>query len=327
MPATNQPQSQSLPKKELSPKVIHGNDLFVKNGGQFTAVQLRIFLYLLSQLPQKKRMDTVPAICVSVETLNELIDGSPSDRNLFHLRKILNTLASLPATVMDTDGNIILTTWFDYIRISSDGDSFVFQLQEILKPFIMELTGQFAVYQLGYALSLKSSHAMRLYDFLKSIAWKEPYEASLDEIRQYLGLVDYDSNGEVIGYKLPSYKEFNRTVLKPCIDQINEKTDLIVTYQSQKGNIDRRIIGSILFTVSTKSVPPRVSSILPSSRYGKAELVYIDKKTIQADPSKGISQSPHIPAAIFHPAKRENYRILSQSEIDGLMDDSVSGEF
>ena len=65
-----------------------------------------------------------------------------------------------------------------------------------------------------------------------------------------------------------------------------------------------------------------MTSTLPSSRYGQAELVYLDKSTIQADPSKGLAmQPPHIPAAIFHPAKRENYRILSQSEVDELIDD------
>lgn len=302
-------------------KVVHSNDLFLKSVGQFSAIQLRIFLYLLSQLPRKK-MDEIPAINVDIKTLNALIDLSPTERDSFHLKKVLDNLATLPATVMDVDGNIIMTTWFDFIRVSSDGDSFIFQIQSILKPFLMELTGQFAIYQLGYILSMKSSHAMRLYDFLKTIAYKNTYEVPLDELRQYLGLVEFNDDGEIIGYRLPTYKEFNRQVLKPCIDQINEKTDLMVSYEPRKSPTDRRVISSILFTVAMKQNPPVVTSTLPSSRYGQAELVYLDKSTIQADPSKGLAmQPPHIPAAIFHPAKRENYRILSQSEVDELIDD------
>ena len=142
-------------------KVVHSNDLFLKSVGQFSAIQLRIFLYLLSQLPRKK-MDEIPAINVDIKTLNALIDLSPTERDSFHLKKVLDNLATLPATVMDVDGNIIMTTWFDFIRVSSDGDSFIFQIQSILKPFLMELTGQFAIYQLGYNQSMKSSHAMRL---------------------------------------------------------------------------------------------------------------------------------------------------------------------
>ena len=125
-------------------KVVHSNDLFLKSVGQFSAIQLRIFLYLLSQLPRKK-MDEIPAINVDIKTLNALIDLSPTERDSFHLKKVLDNLATLPATVMDVDGNIIMTTWFDFIRVSSDGDSFIFQIQSILKPFLMELPGQFAI--------------------------------------------------------------------------------------------------------------------------------------------------------------------------------------
>ena len=305
----------------LTQKVIHSNDLFLKNTGQFSVAQMRIFLYLLAQLPRGK-MDDIPAISVNIETLRAIVacDNEKESVDNFHLKRMMDTLASLKATVMDVDSNIIITTWFDFIRISSDGDSFVFQIKKLLKPFLMELTGQFTIYQLGYALSMGSSNAIRLYDFLKTVEYRGTYEAPLDELRQCLGLFEYSDTGEVVSSKLSSYNELNRSILKPCIDQINEHTDIHVTYEPRKSMTDRRTISSVRFVITAKENPPAIDSSLPSSKYGQAELVYIDRNAIQVDTSKGILvQSPHIPAAIFHPAKNDSFRILTQEEMDGLL--------
>lgn len=264
--------------------VVHRNDLFLKNGGSLTTNQLRLFLYVVAQLPRMLDME-MPAVSIPIETLRQLLNltGDVNGQGN-RLRQILKDLSMAPAAVVDQNGGTILTTWFDFIRISQDGSNYVFQLQPLLQPFFMQLNSQFTVYELGYVLSMRSAHSVRLYDTLKTGAFKGTMTISIEDLKQYMGLVDYDTHGAVIGYRLPEFKQFNRLAIKPAIDEINEKTDLMATYEVMKDPVDRRKVVGIRFTIETKADFPNPILNVPPSRYGKAELVFIDK----AELAKGL---------------------------------------
>lgn len=259
-------------------KVVHRNDLFLKNGGTFTTNQLRLFLYVVAQLPRMLDM-AIPAVSVPLETLRQILNltGDEGQRGN-RLRQILKDLASVPAAVVDGNGGTILTTWFDFIRISQDGKTYIFQLQTLLQPFFMQLSSQFTVYELGYVLMMTSAHTVRLYDTLKTAAYRGSLDVGIDELKQYLGLVDYDDHGQAIGYRFPKFKRFNSDVLKPSVDEINEKTDLTVRYMPLKDLEDRRKIIGVRFWIETKDPCPESGLSLPPARYGKAELIYLDKE-------------------------------------------------
>lgn len=262
-------------------KVVHRNDLFLKNGGTFTSNQLRVFLYVVAQLPRMLDMD-MPAVSVPIDTLLQLFNlgnGTEASRGS-RLRQLLKDLSIVPAAVVDRDGGTILTTWFDFIRISQDGKTYIFQLQPLLQPFFMQLNSQFTVYELGFVLMMTSAHSVRLYDTLKTSAYRSEMSVGIEELKQYLGLVDYDAHGQVTGYRFPEFKKFNANVLKPAVDEINEKTDLIVSYSPLKDLADRRKMAGIKFIIEAKNPTPDSGAQLPPSRYGRAELIAIDKKDL-----------------------------------------------
>lgn len=287
--------------------VAHGNGMFLKNGGKFSQLQLKIFLYLISQLP-KCVAGPIPALCVSLRTLRAIITDN-WDQSVGEVRmdEILKGLASLPASVRESSGYVILTTWFDFIRVSPARDSYVFQFNPVLQPFLMHLTKNFTLYQLGYVLQMRSPNAIRLYDLLKSIAYREEYTMDLDELRFCMGMLKLNEDGSVAERAWPEFKRLSAKVLKPAIEEINKTTDLTVTYEPARTGRDRRATTGITFHVLTKDPPPPIETTLPSARYGRAELVTVNRDSIHVDVSAGtnVPVDESIRAAIFYPAQRE----------------------
>ena len=315
-------KAPAIIKKNQPQNVVHSNTMFLKAGSQkpFTTQQMRLFLYILAQLPKKVDMD-IPAVRIPVDTLVALMNVNTNNEPIrpFTLKEQMESLASKGASVVDSSGGIIMTTWFDYIRISPDAKSFIFQLQPLLKPFVMHLTGKFTQYQLEYILTMSSTSSIRLYDYLKTIRNMSETTIPLDELRTYLGLANYDADGNIVSYRLPTYKRLNQMVLKPSIDEINENTDIYVTYMPVKSLSDHRSIGGVKFIVKEKDMPPVCLPSLPPSEYGtakKTRCVHIDKSDIHVDPSKGVKP---FSSAEFHPAGEESLCIISEEDAQDML--------
>ena len=89
-------------------------------------------------------------------------------------------------------------------------------------PLITRLEENFTSYELEQVAGLQSGYAVRLYELL--IQWRstgKTHVFKLAEIRQQLG---------VAGNEYPRMFDFKRFVLELAIKQINEHTDIIVTY-------------------------------------------------------------------------------------------------
>jgi hypothetical protein len=103
---------------------------------------------------------------------------------------------------------------------------------------------------------LQNAQAIRLYPFFKS--WEnypKGYETELERFK------------EQFGYNTKGYTRFNRFVtfvLKPAIEEINEKTDIIVAYEPTGDNLDGlrpRVTGLIFWVTSKEKV-----KILPTGQ-------------------------------------------------------------
>ena len=93
-------------------------------------------------------------------------------------------------------------------------------------PLITRLEEHFTSYQLKQVSQLSSKYAIRLYELL--IAWREvgkTPQIDLAEFRQKIGV-------EAKEYERMHH--FKARVLEPSIKQINEHTDITVTYEQHK---------------------------------------------------------------------------------------------
>ena len=109
-------------------------------------------------------------------------------------------------------------------------------------PLVTRLEEHFTSYQAKQVAHLTSKYAVRLYELL--IAWREagkvpPIEIS--EFRNRLGLLDDEYT---------AMHNFKKRVLEPSIQQINEHTDITVTYEQHKKG---RTISGFSFKFKQKS--------------------------------------------------------------------------
>ena len=111
-------------------------------------------------------------------------------------------------------------------------------------PLITRLEEHFTKYEAKQVAHLTSKYATRLYELL--IAWREVGKVpqlELSEFRNRLGILDSEYT---------AMSDFKKRVLEPSIKQINEHTDITVTYEQHKKG---RIISGFSFKFKQKAQP------------------------------------------------------------------------
>jgi hypothetical protein len=95
---------------------------------------------------------------------------------------------------------------------------------------------------------MKSSYSIRLYQLLQCWAFKGERVISLDELRLCLGCREVDEEGNILKDSLLPYKNFKRVALSPAVEEVNEKSDLSVSFREEKlpGS---KSIGAIRFLI------------------------------------------------------------------------------
>jgi plasmid replication initiation protein len=119
-------------------------------------------------------------------------------------------------------------------------------------PLITRLEENFTWYELEQVAGLKSAYAVRLYELL--IQWRttgKTPEFKLEEFRNQMGL----STGDY-----PRIDNLKSKVLDLAVEQINEHTDIIVTYEQVKTG---RAITGFTFKFKQKAKPetPKINAI------------------------------------------------------------------
>ena len=108
-------------------------------------------------------------------------------------------------------------------------------------PMIVGLSENFTKYEIGQVAKLSSQYALRLYELLAQWRATGKYTIDLAELRFKFGLLDDE---------YPRMDNFKRWVLDRSIKEINEHTDLAVSYEQHKRG---RIITAFTFIIKHKN--------------------------------------------------------------------------
>lgn len=129
--------------------------------------------------------------------------------------------------------------WFTKsVYIAHEG-AIQLQFNEHVIPYISRLESQFTEYRLAKIGRLTSTHAIRLYEILFQYLAAGRRDIDIAWLKKTLMI-----EGE---YKLVA--ELKRRVIDPAVKQINEFTDLNVSYEPKKKG---RTIVSFMFTIKMK---------------------------------------------------------------------------
>ncbi|OBQ15881.1 MAG: replication protein RepB [Anabaena sp. WA113] len=100
--------------------------------------------------------------------------------------------------------------------------------------YICQLKSRFTTYKLRNIASLQSGHSIRLYELLMKFNATGERVIYLDDFKSALGISD----------KYPEFKVLNRDVIKPAIDELNQRSDLIIKFDTIKKG---RTVAALVF--------------------------------------------------------------------------------
>jgi len=166
------------------------------------------------------------------------------------VKRALNGLLSKPIKIerINQKGKRVFEVFnfINYGKYEEGSGNFYIKINEYFKPYLLQLKEYFSRIPIKYTYVLNSRYSIRLYELLKqyeNTGYRIDY---IEELREMLG-VEKDE------YKV--FADFDKRVLKPAVEEINEKTDLKVSYYKKKTG---KKITHIEFRIEVKPIPSTI---------------------------------------------------------------------
>ena len=198
--------------------------------------QMRLFFYACSQYQGDLDIE------VSIDDINRILAYQGGNQREIIKNAIPTLMQSALVHIDDENGerwSIAITDSY----IKNDNKTVRFTFNKTVQKELEELRGYTWLY-LSNLTGMSSTYAVRIYEFfamrLGSQNKKDTFDFDLNKLLIYLDCTN----------KLEDFRNFERTVLKKAEKEINEKTNIKMSYKKIKTG---RSITSILFTFKWKS--------------------------------------------------------------------------
>lgn len=230
-------------KKNL---VVQANELIEAHYKQtYTLQELRTVLWLISEIHKEDYFLAEKyehkSVKISASKYAELMGISV--KNVYRdAEKIADTLGSKRFTIKTTNGWINLG-WIASMEYKHGEGIIEVLIAPALLPYIIDLKIKYTSFRLENILLLGSSHAIKLYQLLTQYKDLGERTIYLDDLRSMLGLLESKS--------YLNYKNLRTRVLEISKKEINENTDLSISYTAIKEG--RKVI-AIKFKITRKKI-------------------------------------------------------------------------
>lgn len=198
--------------------------------------QMRLFFYACSQYQGDLDIE------VSIDDINSILAYQGGNQREIIKNAIPTLMQSALVHIEDENGerwSIAITDSY----IKNDNKTVKFTFNKTVQKELEELRGYTWLY-LSNLTGMSSTYAVRIYEFfamrLGSQNKKDTFDFDLNKLRIYLDCTN----------KLEDFRNFERTVLKKAEKEINEKTNIKMSYKKIKTG---RSITNIKFTFSWKN--------------------------------------------------------------------------
>lgn len=215
-------QEPALARLIMSPKalVVKANKL-VEARQRLSIQEQRIILLLISKI----RPEDVNFLWYKFEILDlaKFLGLEKSKRIYIDVRKAVRKLMKRIITIDRKVRNIDL----HWIEAAEYGDKGFIKIciNQVLKPYLLNLKTQFTKYRISYIVHLRSTYSIRIYELLKRFEHLGEASFELDKLKYTLG-VDHDE------YKF--YNHFKDKAILVAQKELFEKTDLAFTFEEIK---------------------------------------------------------------------------------------------
>ena len=222
------------------------NELVRKAINQFSYKQNQLMCALLGKYVHTKN-DYCIDTTISIDELRQALELSDGKDNYEAIKKALNDFGRNGSVgIYDSINDKYI--WRPYFsQITLDKTSVTFEWNPAMKEDLIGLKNKYTAYLANDYLKLSSVYSQNLYEQMKSYA-------PMPKIPQVIFSIN-DLHRIMQTEKKKAYKNFN-TFKNLCIgravEDINEKTDIFIEFETVKDKNDKRKAAGLAFTIHQK---------------------------------------------------------------------------
>lgn len=217
-------------KEEIKEKreywVVKGNELIQKNRFELSLTEQKTVAFICSMI---KKSNTISYQLEYEFNIRDYCKVCGIDyaggKNYKNIKATLKHLSDRSMWLDDGESETLMR-WLSYVKINKNSEKVFIEIDRTIAPFLFELKEKFTQYQLFNILSMKSAFSVRIYELLKSYAYLKSKVFDIDDLKRLLGVENVKS--------YVNFKDFRRYVLEIAEREINELTDINISYETIK---------------------------------------------------------------------------------------------
>lgn len=219
---------------EIEKWVVKSNAL-VEHKGKMTALEQKIIAVLASEISAED--EDFKDYEFSIKDFIELT-GTNEKTMYNQIHESAQKLMKKIITIREGKSTVSVPM-LGYVKTVEGEGRVIMRFDKSLKSEFLGLQKLFTQYQLVNVLNLKGGHSIRIYELLKQYQKLKSRSFKIAELKDLLGVAnEYDR-----------FYDFEKYVLQPAKSEINEKSDLWITYRKVKKG---RAIDTIVFEIEPK---------------------------------------------------------------------------
>ena len=237
-------------------KLLVKHNKLVQSKYSLTANEQKL-LYKIFEEVQKKGYTTKEVKFTFEEFYKEYksIIGRKITKNDF--RYTLESIQDKKPYIIDMDNDTYIRTQWYAIKGKLDLSEVTLVIDDLIFEYIQSLDKNFTGLRISTLYSFKNFYTMRIYELLKQ--WssvKSEIIYKVDTLKSLLGLeeveqVEKDGSVTVLNSGYRNFNTFNKKILLKAVSEINEKSELKVSYTTKKKG---RKIDEVIFSVDEKKI-------------------------------------------------------------------------
>lgn len=205
--------------KQFEAVVKKSNTAVQKARYSLTLRQQKLLCFLISQI-----QETTTAATYIEFNLRELFDVlGDNTQNYQKAKDELKEIADKSWWIVnskDRDEDI-LVRFLSKVKANKKTQTVKILWDIDMLPHLQNLRREYTQYKLFYILTMKSEYSVRMYELLKSVAGKTTWNFKIEHIKNLL----------MCDTKYKQFGHFKSRVIETAVTEINEKTDINVSYE------------------------------------------------------------------------------------------------
>jgi len=252
--------------------VIKSNELIQSSRYQLSLQEQRIVLYLISKI--KPEDIELKEYEFEIADFCRVCGIEPNGGSAYkHIKNVIKALRDKSMWIKKEDGAETTLAWIDKVTMIANSGKIIVKMDDDMKPYLLQLRKRFTQYELLYTLAMKSQYSIRLYEILKSYEWQGSVIFNIDELKNTM-----------FAEKYTRFPDFKRYVLDIAMREINDLSDIFVSYEIIK---EGRKYAKLSYIIETKEdvnekmeTLARIDEVLNPTQTSLFEKVELDVTTI-----------------------------------------------